>query len=441
MHTYQRNNSTANQADLNKAIGVVKDAVTDCKYELKEQEVSMRVDEQEELNKIAEEAMQKAIAQSIIESKYRQQQEKIEFKDLNSLIENAKRHYYLVKSEELIKDFTHCKNFIYDAIENYNEGLRIYQLANTAENLAALNKVIEKVGYAVSACRILTAEQLAQKEMESKKVKEEKRPGWYLAPGHSIRINGLLDRMNALLGQISRANRRATRSELDQIRGRYDELMDILDQYENVTPKPQGWEQVRQQLGGIEREFNYWAQLTNEPYLPEPRETARQIQRQKQEEMDRIERAMIKQSVEQSIAQRSQSDEELARILQAQENESYVQELLKQKQELATQKQWQFSNQTERMVTILTLVSPGNFQKVIVNPGMDFGPIVINSGEKPEMYLSTLAGSYQLMIDNTNLTLAKEAVQGKEDMGIKFLKPYLFKKQPIFCSSSIQMVM
>lgn len=222
---------------------------------------------------------------------------------------------------------------------------------------------------------------IAMDPLQFKKGKEE-RSGWFLDSKQHIAAKGLLDRMTALLGQINRNYRHPTSQELEQIRGRYEELMDILEQYDstgNVIPMPQEW---RQAVGLIEQYFNYWAQLKNEPYLHEPREALKiqQQQTQEKENLARVEIAMIEDAIAQSIIKQTQT----------------------------VQKQWEFSNQSEKMATIFTSVSSGCYQYQEIHPGDDYGPITLT--QRPLMLLYTSAGAHVISVDaNADLLLEKEA--------------------------------
>ena len=97
--------------------------------------------------------------------------------------------------------------------------------------------------------------------------------------------------------------------------------------------------------------------------------------------------------------------------------------------EQLTQKEWEISNKSEKMATLFTLLSPGNYQQVIIKPGMDFWPITIKPGKKTEMYLYTPAGSYQLTVDNKNtVSLAKEADLGLGEYGFKVFNTIPFQE-------------
>ncbi len=97
--------------------------------------------------------------------------------------------------------------------------------------------------------------------------------------------------------------------------------------------------------------------------------------------------------------------------------------------EQLTQKEWEISNKSEKMATLFTLLSPGNYQQVIIKPGMDFWPITIKPGKKTEMYLYTPAGSYQLTVDNKNtVSLAKEADLGLGKYGFKVFNTIPFQE-------------
>ncbi len=93
----------------------------------------------------------------------------------------------------------------------------------------------------------------------------------------------------------------------------------------------------------------------------------------------------------------------------------------------AVEKQWQFSNQTAKLVTVLISISPESWQQIIINPGDDYGPL--NPPKQPNMYLYTQADSYHLTIDaNSNLTLAKEADLGQGRYGYKVFKTIPFQE-------------
>jgi len=205
-----------------------------------------------------------------------------------------------------------------------------------------------------------------------------------------------VNRLSALLGQINRNYRQPTSNELDQIRGRYDELMDILEQYDqtgSVIPIPQEWQQA---VGRIEQYFNYWAQLKNEPYLHEPREALNRQKKQEKEEMDRLETAMIKDAIAQSVTK-----------------------------QLVSQKQWEFSNQSEKIATIFTSVSSDCYKRKMIYPGDDYGPIT--PSQDPFMFLYTSAGTYVIDLRKNNiLTLEKEAALGEGTYDFKVIKTMPF---------------
>lgn len=286
------------------------------------------------------------------------------------------------------------------------------------------------------------------------KISKEESTGWFLTPKQYTNANGLVNRMSALLGQINRNFRYPTPHELDQVRGRYEELMDILEQYDrngNIVPIPQEW---RQMVGIIEKYFDHWAQLKNEPYLHEPREERKMLQQRAtlarpvafqapthvpvapiiQGGILRPKNVAVTQAsqVHQQQKQEGAAQIERAVLLQWPEKPSLP------KQEQAPKRQWKFSNQSEKMATIFTLVSSDCYQQKMVYPGDDYGPVTIS--QRPYMFLYTAAGTHVVSVDSkNNLLLEKEAPLGEGTYDFEIIKtmPFDEAKDTLFIINSM----